>query len=61
MALNLVGSSFLSLTGHLGHGQIGPIGFLWMEKGVVSLFGSGETALRLFPFLCGLIALAVFA
>jgi len=38
-----------------------PFGFLWLERGVVALLGEGELALRLFPLLAGLGALAVAA
>ena len=61
LALNLIHKSYASLAGHLDYGQMAPIGFLWLEKSVVSLFGTGEAALRLLPFCAGVAALVVFA
>ncbi len=40
--------------------QKAPIGYLWMSKLAVLLFGSNEFALRLFPLLCGIASLFVF-
>ncbi|MBC3542129.1 glycosyltransferase family 39 protein, partial [Rufibacter sp. H-1] len=40
--------------------QKAPLGFLWAERLAVELLGKGEMALRLFPLLCGLAALAAF-
>ena len=42
------------------YNQTSPLGFLVVEKVMVQLFGSGEYALRLFPFVCGIISLPVF-
>jgi hypothetical protein len=58
LALNLIERSFAGLTqSPLSYEQYAPLGFLWAEKLFISLFGIGEMALRLFPFLCGLLAL----
>ncbi len=38
-----------------------PIGYLWLQKAVTGVFGSGETAFRLVPFAASLAALFVFA
>ncbi len=40
--------------------QVAPRGFLLVEKLVVTAFGPGELALRLFPFLCGIAGLLLF-
>jgi len=40
--------------------QIAPVGFLVIEKVLISLFGTSEYALRLFPFLTGLLSLWLF-
>lgn len=44
----------------LEYEQKAPIGFLWMSKLCVLLFGKKEMALRLFPLLCGIGSLFVF-
>ncbi|GAB3292310.1 ArnT family glycosyltransferase [Hymenobacter tenuis] len=41
--------------------QKAPIGYLWMTRLCVLLFGKQEMSLRLFPLLCGLGTLFVFA
>jgi hypothetical protein len=38
----------------LDFAQVAPPGFLLTEKAVVTMFGSSEQALRLFPLICGL-------
>src|ERR1700730_1079621 len=60
LALNIVSRSFLQLLKPLDNNQGAPIGFLMLERSAVQLFGPGEYALRLFPFLCGLISLLLF-
>jgi Dolichyl-phosphate-mannose-protein mannosyltransferase len=60
LALNIVNRSFLQLLKPLDNNQGAPIGFLMLERSAVQLFGPGEYALRLFPFLCGLISLLLF-
>jgi hypothetical protein len=44
----------------LAHHQVAPVGFVVVEKLVVGWFGSGDQALRLLPFLCGLASLVLF-
>lgn len=44
----------------LDYQQKAPIGFLWLVKASVLLFGNGEMALRLVPFLAGIASLFVF-
>jgi hypothetical protein len=41
--------------------QTAPVGFLVLQRSVVSLFGSSEYALRALPLACGLAALGLFA
>jgi hypothetical protein len=48
------------LTQPLPHGQVAPKGFLLVEKLVTWTLGSGDHALRLFPFLASLAALVAF-
>jgi len=40
--------------------QAAPLGFLVIEKIFVSLLGTSEYALRLYPFVCGLLSLGLF-
>jgi hypothetical protein len=44
----------------LDYAQVAPIGFLFVEKVVTSVFGTSEYALRAFPLVSGLVALALF-
>ncbi|WP_255897501.1 glycosyltransferase family 39 protein [Rufibacter sediminis] len=61
LAASLVRRGFWELaTGPLAYEQKAPLGFLWAERLAVELLGKGEMALRLFPLLCGLAALAAF-
>lgn len=58
---SLIRLDFLSLaTGPLEYEQKAPIGFLWLSKLSVLLFGMGEKALRLVPLISGIISLFVF-
>jgi uncharacterized membrane protein len=49
-----------SLVHPYAYGQTAPFGFMLLQKLAVSLLGSGEHALRLFPFLAGVATLALF-
>jgi hypothetical protein len=60
LALNIVNRSFSQLLKPLDYGQGSPLGFLILERLAVRLFGNSEYALRLFPFLCGIISLPLF-
>jgi hypothetical protein len=44
----------------LGYQQVAPVGFVALTKVSTLLFGSSDMALRLVPFLCGIIALLLF-
>jgi hypothetical protein len=44
----------------LPYRQAAPVGWLWMERTSVLLFGRSEWALRLGPFLCSLAAIVAF-
>jgi len=48
------------LTKPLALDQVSPRGFLLIEKFSVIIFGPNEMALRLFPFLCGIVSLLLF-
>jgi len=60
LTLNIISRSFLELLQPLDYRQGAPIGFLFLEKLAVQLFGNSEYVLRLFPFLCGIISLFLF-
>lgn len=59
VALNFFDSDFASLTKPLRHYQIAPLGFLWLEKAAVLLFGTSEFTLRLTPCLAGIFAFLI--
>jgi hypothetical protein len=53
----IVGGSFASFVHPLPFVQVAPPLFLVLERLCVALFGPGERALRLLPFVCSLLAL----
>ncbi len=57
LANNIVSRSFGGLTRWLDYNQQAPIGFLWVQKAAILLFGNNEYALRLVPLLAGCAAL----
>ncbi|HEU4585234.1 MAG TPA: glycosyltransferase family 39 protein [Gemmatimonadaceae bacterium] len=61
LAHNIIGRSFAGLLAPLDRQQVAPLGFLWLEKGAVSLFGTSEYALRLVPLLASIASLPLFA
>ena len=56
VALNIVERSFFGLTQKLGFHQAAPLGFLFIEKLSIILLGNRDYIFRLFPLLCGLLA-----
>ncbi|HEU4643018.1 MAG TPA: glycosyltransferase family 39 protein, partial [Gemmatimonadaceae bacterium] len=60
LAHDILHRSWSALAAPLDFAQVAPVGFLWLEKGVTSLFGPSEWALRLIPFLAALAALGLF-
>ncbi|MGF1478726.1 MAG: glycosyltransferase family 39 protein [Cyanophyceae cyanobacterium] len=60
LALNIINRSYGELLQPLDHNQAAPPGFLWVEKLATQLLGDSEYALRLFPFVCGLVSLVAF-
>lgn len=61
LAINIISSGFADLTAPLlQYQQKAPVGFLWMVKSSVLLFGNQEQALRLIPLFCGIASLYCF-
>lgn len=61
LATSLVKMNFAELTAPmLEYEQKAPLGYLWVTRLIVLLFGNNEMALRLFPLLCGLASLFLF-
>ncbi len=61
LALNILHRSAAGLTRTLDFAQAAPLGFLELEKFATHAFGDSELSLRLFPFLCGLASVPLFA
>ena len=60
LSLNIVHRTLFGLLKPLIYNQAAPIGFLFLEKLAVLIFGPNEYSLRLFPLLSGVIALFLF-
>ena len=56
---NILGRDFTGLFQQLDNNQGAPVGFLLLQKTITLILGDSEYALRLFPFLAGVIALAL--
>ncbi len=56
LALNLIQRSFGGLTQPLDYDQGAPIGFLFIEKSLMTLLGNRDIILRLFPLTAGILA-----
>ncbi|RLD19739.1 MAG: hypothetical protein DRI69_07745 [Bacteroidetes bacterium] len=61
LALNIINKSFGELLQPLDYRQVAPIGFLYVEKIFVNIFGPSEYALRLFPLLSFLGSVYLFS
>lgn len=61
LATNFLGRGFLDLAKPLDNGQVAPLPFLWVERAAVLGLGFSEWSLRLFPLLCGLASVLLFA
>jgi len=57
LALNILNRSFLDLLRPLSYNQGAPIGFLTLQKAVVSLLGSRDYIFRLIPLWAGLVSI----
>jgi hypothetical protein len=61
LARNIIDRGFHGLLAPLDAQQVAAPGFLWLEKLAITLFGTGERALRLVPLLASLASLPLFA
>jgi hypothetical protein len=59
IALNIINRSFVELTRVLDLNQSAPIGFLWVEKIIVSLPGNQDLLLRTFPLIAGIVSMVL--
>ena len=57
LAVNLVTRNFSGLTQLLDYHQAAPIGFLFIEKLSILIFGNHDYIMRLFPLFAGILAL----
>ena len=60
LSLNIINRDYLQLLKPLDTLQVAPIGFLFVEKFFVNIFGPNEFALRLFPLIAGILSLFFF-
>ncbi|MEO0095705.1 MAG: glycosyltransferase family 39 protein, partial [candidate division WOR-3 bacterium] len=60
LAMNIIERSYQTLIKPLDYVQAAPIGFLYIEKLCVNIFGNNEYALRIFPLIAGILALFLF-
>lgn len=60
LALNIISKDFIGLTKPLDHNQVAPIGFLFIERISVLIFGKNELALRIFPLISFLTSIPFF-
>jgi hypothetical protein len=60
LALNIISRSFVELTQPLSYNQGAPLGFLFVQKIVVLVFGNRDYILRLFPLVAGITAVLLF-
>jgi 4-amino-4-deoxy-L-arabinose transferase-like glycosyltransferase len=60
LSINLLDQPFSRLFGQLGFNQAAPPGFLVTERVAITILGTSEYALRLFPLLCGIASIFLF-
>ncbi len=60
LSLNLLGRDWGQLLAPLDYNQAAPLGFLYLEKAAISLFGDSEYGLRLVPSLAGAVSVPLF-
>ena len=57
LAINLVTRNFSGLTQLLDYHQAAPVGFLFIEKLSILIFGNHDYVMRLFPLVAGISAI----
>lgn len=60
IAFNLAQRPFVGLTQPLDYAQGAPVGFLFVEKLLILLFGNIDQVMRLFPLFSGILAVYLF-
>jgi len=60
LALNIINKDFLELTKPLDYNQVAPVGFLFIERVSILIFGKNELALRIFPLISFLTSIYLF-
>jgi hypothetical protein len=60
LARNIIDRPLSQLFQGLDYAQSAPVGFLLVQKGIITVFGTSEYALRAFPLGCGILALLLF-
>jgi hypothetical protein len=61
VAANLIGRGYLDLLRPLDFAQVCPLLFLWIEHAIVANAGFSEWSLRLFPMVCSVASVPLFA
>lgn len=56
LALNILDKDFVELLAPLDREQVAPIGYLWLQKGIVSVVGASEKNLRILSILSYLLS-----
>ncbi len=59
LAINIMARSFTGLLHPLDYDQVAPIPFLWLTRATALIGGPNSYALRLWPFIAGLLLLVV--
>jgi hypothetical protein len=60
LSLNICSRGFTGLLKPLGDNQAAPVGFLWIERACVDLFGTSERALRIPAIVSSLLLIPIF-
>lgn len=60
LALNIVQRNFAGLLQPLGYEQGAPVGFLFLEKILILIFGNHDQVMRLVPLISGILAVYFF-